>query len=159
MNRITVPLYTLLFVTGFALAVPNTGFASEEKAPAKKLVKAKTSKKSASKKAPAEANASAAADSEDEAKLAESTPVEYKCELGNSLVLYSHPEQPESLALRWKNKLYKLTRVGTTTGANRFENTKNGLLLIDIPSKAMLLDSLHGHQLANECKSTTSKSK
>jgi hypothetical protein len=50
--------------------------------------------------------------------------------------------------------VYKLSRVATTTGAQRFENEKSGLVWIDIPAKGMLLDSHHGHQLANECKTT-----
>lgn len=79
---------------------------------------------------------------------------EYKCELGNSLVMYAHPEDNQSIAMRWRNRLYKLTRVETSTGAHRYENQKLGLLWINIPSKGMLLDSRRGHQLANECKST-----
>jgi len=48
----------------------------------------------------------------------------------------------------------KLTRVSTTTGANRFENRKTGLVWIGIPAKGILLDSKKGQQLANECKNS-----
>ena len=92
--------------------------------------------------------------SEPEPNIEKSADTEYKCELGNSLVMYEHPEDNQSLAMRWRNRLYKLTRVETSTGAHRFENQKIGLVWINIPSKGMLLDSRRGHQLANECKST-----
>ena len=78
--------------------------------------------------------------------------VEYDCELGNKLTLYSPPADAQHVALRWKKKLLRLRRVETTTGANRFENKKIGWVWIDIPAKGMLLDSKKGRQLANECK-------
>jgi len=55
--------------------------------------------------------------------------------------------------MRWKKKLYRLTRTETTTGASRFENPQAGFVWIGIPAKSMLLDSHKGQQLANECKS------
>jgi hypothetical protein len=45
-----------------------------------------------------------------------------------------------------------MDKVGTTTGAMRYENTKIGLVWIGIPSKGILLDSKQNRQLANECK-------
>jgi hypothetical protein len=45
-----------------------------------------------------------------------------------------------------------MSRVETTTGAHRFENTKAGFIWIGIPAKGLLLDSRKGLQLANECK-------
>ncbi|MCD6026925.1 MAG: putative signal peptide protein [Solimicrobium sp.] len=87
--------------------------------------------------------------------LKESTTQLYKCELNDSLTIYSHKVDNNRVALRWHNKLYGLKRVETTTGANRFENKKSGMVWIRIPSKGMLLDSIHGQQLTNECKTTS----
>ncbi|PRC92178.1 MliC family protein [Solimicrobium silvestre] len=84
--------------------------------------------------------------------IKESTTYEYKCELKDSLTIYTNSDDNDHVALRWKNKLYRLKRVVTTTGANRFENKKAGLVWIGIPTKGMLLDSRHGQQLANDCK-------
>lgn len=95
-----------------------------------------------------------ASETEPEPDIQNSKNIEYKCELGNSLVMYAHANDEQSMAMRWKNRLYKLTRVSTSTGAHRFENEKSGLVWIDIPAKGMLLDSHRGHQLANECKKT-----
>lgn len=86
--------------------------------------------------------------------IGQSKTFEYTCELGNFITLYTNVEDQKHVAMRWKKRLYRLTRVDTTTGANRFENKKAGLVWIGIPAKGMLLDSAHGHQLANECKTT-----
>lgn len=87
-----------------------------------------------------------------EANIQSSSATIFNCELGNKITTYTNPEDSKHLAIRWKNKLHRLHRVATTTGANRFENTKYGLVWIDIPAKAMLLDSNKGQQLANECR-------
>ncbi|WP_246541421.1 MliC family protein [Collimonas antrihumi] len=110
----------------------------------------KAAKKPAAKAAPAEVD-----DGEDEGTpdVKTSVSIDYKCELGNSLTIYTNAEDDKHIALRWGKALHRLSRVPTTTGANRFENRKYGLLWIGIPSKGILLDSKTGHQLANECKS------
>lgn len=77
--------------------------------------------------------------------------LEYKCELNGSLTIYTNADDDNHAAIRWKNHLYRLKRIETTTGADRFENKKVGLVWIGIPTKGMLMDSLHGEQLANEC--------
>jgi hypothetical protein len=76
----------------------------------------------------------------------------YDCELGNKVTIYHAPEDDQKIAIHWKKRTHEMTRVGTSTGANRFENTKEGLVWIGIPAKSMLLDSKKGQQLANECK-------
>jgi hypothetical protein len=76
----------------------------------------------------------------------------YQCELDGSFTLYTHQDDDNRAALRWKNKLYGLKRIPTTTGADRFENKKAGIVWISIPAKSMLFDSIRGEQLANECK-------
>lgn len=77
---------------------------------------------------------------------------DYDCELGRKLTIYRQADDDQHIALRWKKQLLRLSRVPTTTGANRFENRKNGWVWIDIPAKGMLLDALKGQQLANECR-------
>ena len=76
---------------------------------------------------------------------------DYKCELGNSLTMYTNAEDHEHIAMRWKKRLYRMHRVDTTTGAYRYENKKAGFIWIGIPAKSLLLDSRKGQQLANEC--------
>lgn len=116
----------------------------------KKVVKkaaAKTTKKAAK---PAEPKAP---DEEaDEPSITDSAVTEFDCELGNKITIYANTNDEAHIALRWKKRLHRLTRVGTTTGANRFENKLYGLIWIGIPAKGMLLDSKQNRQLANECR-------
>ena len=87
----------------------------------------------------------------DEPDITDTVTTEYHCELGNNVTIYQNDNDHAHIALRWKKRLHRLTRVGTTTGAQRFENPLFGLVWIGIPSKAMLLDSKQNRQLANEC--------
>ena len=87
----------------------------------------------------------------DEPDIADTVTTEFNCELGNKVTIYQNENDDAHIALRWKKRLHRLTRVGTTTGAQRFENALFGLVWIGIPSKAMLLDSKQNRQLANEC--------
>lgn len=89
---------------------------------------------------------------EPEPDLADTTSTEYQCELNNKVTIYHNDNDSDHIALRWNKRLHRLTRVSTTTGANRFENAKFGLTWIGIPAKGMLLDSRLNRQLANECK-------
>lgn len=96
----------------------------------------------------------ALADDEDaELDIGSSITTEFRCELGNKVTIYQNVDDNKNLALRWRKQLYRLKSTSTTTGAYRFENSKSGLVWIVIPTKAILLDSRKGQQLANECKS------
>jgi len=97
---------------------------------------------------------SAAHAKDTEATLAESGHVSsfYQCDLGDKLTIYKNAADDSYVNLRWHNKMYRLSRQQTTTGAERYENEKDGLVLISIPSKSMLFDSKKGRQLANECR-------
>lgn len=132
-----------------AMAQNSAPSASEtsKKTPAKKsepVKKKETAKKTA---------ASAAADDDDiEPDISASTTSEFKCDQNDKITIYRNVADDSHIALRWNKKLLRLKRVSTTTGANRFENKKNGWVWIDIPTKGMLLDSKKGQQLANECR-------
>jgi hypothetical protein len=81
-----------------------------------------------------------------------SSGTEFHCELGNKLTIYESNSDKNRIGLRWNKSVHELTRVETTTGANRFEDKNTGLVWIGIPAKGMLLDSKKGQQLANECR-------
>ena len=136
-----------------ALSLPNAQAAVETKPAAKKTVKKPVAKTSKAKKTaekpvvPKEPNPE-----EDEPVITDSSVIEFDCELGNKVSIYQNVSDDEHIALRWKKRLHRLTRVGTTTGAQRFENKLYGLIWIGIPAKSMLLDSKLNRQLANECR-------
>ncbi|MFN3791538.1 hypothetical protein [Massilia sp.] len=146
-----------------AAGVCTSAAAAPEKHPkADKVQKAKAKAKPASKakKAAVAGTAAAAAaaapvygaDVIDEPDITDTVVTDYACELGNKITIYTNATDSEHIALRWKKRLHRLSRVGTTTGAQRFENPHWGLIWIGIPAKGMLLDSKLNRQLANECK-------
>jgi hypothetical protein len=160
-------LSRLLAAGAFALAAAGVcapAHAAPEKHPKAEAVlksKAKPKSKATSKKAAAAAGAAAAAavaapafsaEDQNEPDITDTLVTEYSCELGNKITIYTNEKDDAHIALRWKKRLHRLNRVGTTTGALRFENPYYGLIWIGIPAKGILLDSKLNRQLANECK-------
>ena len=116
--------------------------------------KSKSKKKAAGAAAAGAAAAAVASEPVEEAEpdITDTQVTEYACELNNKVTIYRNEGDDSHIALRWKKRLHRLNRVGTTTGALRFENVNYGLIWIGIPSKGILLDSKLNRQLANECK-------
>lgn len=138
---------------------PASAAVAKEKHPKAEAVLKAQAKKKPSKKAQAAAAAAAAAAAVaanplevDEPSIADTRVTEYACELGNKITIYTNETDDSHIALRWKQRLHRLSRIGTTTGALRFENPHYGLIWIGIPAKGILLDSKLNRQLANECK-------
>jgi len=134
---------------------------SKEKHPKAEAVLKAQAKKKQTKKAQAAAAAAAAAAATaaaanplevNEPDITDTKVTEYACELGNKITIYTNEQDDSHIALRWKQRLHRLSRIGTTTGALRFENPHYGLIWIGIPAKGILLDSKLNRQLANECK-------
>jgi len=140
------------FLLAASIALASLSLAAGAQAADKKPAKAKAAAKPA-------ATATKAHDEDaDEPSTEGSSVVDYNCELGNKITIYQNASDDEHIALRWKKKLHRLTRIGTTTGAQRFENHLYGLVWIGIPAKGMLLDSKQSRQLANECKTAEQQS-
>jgi hypothetical protein len=118
----------------------------------------------AEKKAPAKATApvkkmpfsSDAEDDEREPEISGTSSTDFHCEMGQKLTIYIKDADDRHIAIRWNKRIHRLTRVTTTTGVNRLENRKVGLVWIGIPAKSILLDSKKGRQLANECRNIES---
>lgn len=138
-------LFSFISLAFAACALLSTNINAAETQKGKSKISTKTAKSAAQVETPKE-------DDEPEPDVRQQKNFEYKCELGNSLTMYTNPDDDQHMAMRWKKRLYRLTRVETTTGAHRFENRKAGFVWIGIPTKALLLDSRKGLQLANECK-------
>jgi hypothetical protein len=126
---------------------PAAHAAEADKKPVKAKAKAKSTAKAVAAKPAAVPDEEA-----DEPETGGSTTTEFDCELGNKITIYHNAADEKHIALRWKKRLHRLTQVGTTTGAQRFENRLYGLIWIGIPAKGMLLDSKQNRQLANECR-------
>ena len=146
-------LLTGCLASGAAMAVSATALAADPAGTtptAKKPVK-KSAVKHKAAKHPEKPSALLDEDGK-EFKAGDDTATELECELGNKLTLYRNVADGEHMALRWQQRVHRMTRVSTSTGANRFENSRYGLVWIGIPAKGMLLDAKRGQQLANECK-------
>ena len=152
MTRTSHSLSHTFFAASIALAItclasmPAAFGAEQSVAKPKATDKARPHPKAHSK--------AAAAAEEPDADISDTTTIEYHCELGSNITLFQNDNDSNHIALRWKKRIHRLERIGTTTGAQRFENRAYGLIWIGIPSKGMLLDSKLNRQLANECKST-----
>jgi hypothetical protein len=139
------------------LCMPASAASDHEAHPkATKVLKEQAKEKSkSSKHAKAKKEAPAddvMADTEPEPDITDTVVVDYACELNNKVTIYKNDTDDAHIALRWKNRLQRLERIGTTTGALRFENPRTGLIWIGIPAKGILLDAKMNRQLANECK-------
>ena len=134
-----------------ALSLPHAQAFAETGAPAtKKIVK-----KTHAKKAPPAQFELAVPDETDTGAAIDpksALVTEYHCELGANVTIFRNDGDDQYIALQWQKIITRMTRVGTTTGANRFANQRSGLTWIGIPAKGILLDAKNGHQLANECK-------
>ena len=137
--------------TGKAKTKAAASKTAAKKAPAKSSKKGKAAAAAAAGAATA---AAAGTDEEDrEPDTAGATDLDYNCALGDKVTIFSNAADDKHIGLRWNKRLLRLTRVETTTGANRYENRRQGMVWIGIPAKGILLDSKKGQQLANECKS------
>ena len=120
---------------------------------AKKTAKKHPTKAKGTKAAKAESKAGKLLDDDNKEFNAGTAAVtNVTCELGSKVTLYRNAADTDHMALRWNQRVHQMTRVSTSTGADRFENAKYGLVWIGIPAKGMLLDAKRGQQLANECK-------
>nr|WP_315253267.1 hypothetical protein [uncultured Duganella sp.] len=149
----------LFMACSLALASLTLAAGAHAEAEVKKPVKKEAAKKPAAKSAEKSAKKVAKAaepkapnEEEDEPVITDTAATDFDCELGNKITIYQNAGDDGHIALRWKKRLHRLTRVGTTTGALRFENKLYGLIWIGIPAKGMLLDSKQNRQLANECR-------
>lgn len=86
------------------------------------------------------------------ARPAQAMPSEMLCELGQRLSVIGDVIRDNAIELGWQGRMYRMLRVGTSTGAQRFEDPVSGLIWISIPEKAMLLDGSRGEPVANGCR-------
>lgn len=150
MKQLLTALLTSSLLAGLICAAPAA--CADTGAPA---TKKSTGKKSHSKKSAPAPYELAVPDTDDagapiDPKQALVT--DYKCDLGATVTIFRNDGDDRYIALQWQKVLTRMQRVGTTTGANRFENKRSGLTWVGIPAKGILLDTKNGHQLANECK-------
>ncbi len=76
----------------------------------------------------------------------------YRCDLNRSVNVREVSADMSSAVVQFDKKEYRMHAVGARSGALRYEDSQSGLVWLVIATKSMLLDTKHGRQLANECK-------
>lgn len=89
------------------------------------------------------------------AKKSKAAPVNkgvlYQCEGKKSFNLEGNPELDNNLKLHYGKKTVIVTKLETETGVNRFSHAESGLDILFLPAKTMLLDTINGLRIADEC--------
>lgn len=154
MNKLFPALLAGVLTAGLFTLPATVG--AQTVTPVEKKVAKKKQKSHAKKAAPAPFALAVPDDDDTGAPIdpAKAMTVDYKCDLDATVTIFHNADDNDYIALRYEKLLTRMKRVTTTTGANRFENKRSGLVWIGIPAKGILLDAKHGHQLANECKDT-----
>ena len=83
--------------------------------------------------------------------LANATQTDLICEYGLRMSIAGDHRKDSVIELIWQGYVYRMKRVATSTGVNRFEHPQSGLIWISIPTKAMLLDGQEGTPVVSEC--------
>jgi len=147
-------LSAFFLMAGLAFALPQAQAQSEPVTPKKTVKKKAVKKKVAGKKFVAAKMTDSAAEKIDEkVDTTGHSSTHYSCEMDHKVTIHKQPKDDQQITVTWRNRQHTLLRVNTTTGADRFEGPKSGLVWVGIPSKGMLLDAHKGQPLANECKS------
>lgn len=81
-----------------------------------------------------------------------SSTADLMCERAQPVFVGGDVVSDNVIDLVWRGRTYRMQRVGTTTGVQRFEHPASGLIWISIPSKSMLLDGGKGEPIVSDCK-------
>lgn len=79
----------------------------------------------------------------------------YRCEDGTRLMVERETRDRVNhrVKIGWNGNSYRLDRDPSYSGIPRFEDSKSGLVWIDLPWKGLLLDGRSNKPIANECRS------
>jgi hypothetical protein len=74
-----------------------------------------------------------------------------QCEFDNKITLSPVDGQPGHFKLQHKKATYTMVPQETTTGAVRLEDSKAGVVWLQIPAKSMLMNAKLGQRVADGC--------
>lgn len=77
---------------------------------------------------------------------------DYQCAFGQRIDVRRDARSAHLLNIGWQGKRYQLERDLSFSGLPRYEDSRSGLVWIDLPWKAVLLDGRTQKPLANDCK-------
>ena len=122
-------------------------------APAKaKPAATKAVPKAAPKAAVAPAAAPLPAASQEQLDAAERTHFgEYACEFDQKIDISINPKTPGYVDVKYKNSVFTMKPVLSSTGALRLEDVTGRTLMLQIANKSMLMDTKIGQRLVDNC--------
>ncbi len=74
------------------------------------------------------------------------------CDANQKVTISAVANQPGHFKLVHKKASYNMVPQETTTGAVRLEDTKAGVVWLQIPAKSMLMNAKLGQRVADSCK-------
>ena len=75
----------------------------------------------------------------------------YECEFKQTLSITKHPTDGYVI-VTFSSKAYTMKPVRSSTGAIRLEEVRNGpMLMVQIPTKSMLMDTVRGRRIVDAC--------
>jgi hypothetical protein len=76
----------------------------------------------------------------------------YQCEFNQTLVVGMNPKHDGYLDVRFGNRTYTMKPVLSHTGALRLEDVRGQMLVVQIATKSMMLDTKAGRRVVDDCK-------
>lgn len=76
---------------------------------------------------------------------------EYACEFDQKIDVEMSPKSPGYLVVKFKNSLFTMKPVLSSTGALRLEDVTGRTLLLQIANKSMLMDTKIGQRMVDNC--------
>lgn len=73
------------------------------------------------------------------------------CELGASVTLDAHPQEPGYFRLQLGKQIFQMAPVATSTGAIRLEDRQAGAVWLQLANKSMLMSEKLGRRLVDAC--------
>jgi hypothetical protein len=135
-----------------ALAVP-CAFAQAPATPTKPVPKPAAAKPAPKKPAPAPvAAAPLAPASPEQIEAAERTHFgPYDCDFSQKVDVSMNPKTAGYVDVAFKNQVWTMKPVLSSTGALRLEDVKGKMLMLQIANKSMLMDVQAGRRIVDEC--------
>lgn len=76
---------------------------------------------------------------------------EYACEFDQKIDVGMSPKSPGYLLVKFKNSVFTMKPVLSSTGALRLEDVTGRTLLLQIANKSMLMDTKIGQRMVDNC--------
>jgi hypothetical protein len=77
---------------------------------------------------------------------------DYQCEFNQKLVVGMNPKHDGYLDVQFGNRQYTMKPVLSHTGALRLEDVRGQMLVVQIATKSMMLDTKAGRRVVDDCK-------